>query len=362
MDTQHLLIVGAGKIGPLIACLLATAPDYKIYLTDLHFKEETFTYLNKNKPEITLATLDVSDSNAVKEYVQQHTITTLISALPFHLSLSIVNYAKELGLNYFDLTEDVEVSQVVKKLAKGAKSAFVPQCGLAPGMVGIIANDFIQHFDKVDTVKLRVGALPAYVGNCLGYALNWSVDGLINEYINDCFALVDGKKTVLAALEGLEQLEIDGCLYEAFNTSGGLGSLADLYEGKVNTLNYKTLRYPGHCAIMRLLLQDLKLRHDRDTLKRILENSIPRNYQDVVVLYVSITGWRAGEYLETGKVKKLYPKMITNHPWSAIQISTATGACAVIDLVLQHAYQGLVLQEQFSLNQILTNRFGEYYA
>ncbi|CAN5280191.1 saccharopine dehydrogenase C-terminal domain-containing protein [soil metagenome] len=364
MDTQPLLIIGAGKIGPVIACLLADTQEYKIHLADLHFKGTTIAYLQANRPEITLLTLDVSDTAALKDYVQRHAITTLISALPFNLSIPIVNQAKNLGLNYFDLTEDVAVSQVVKQLAQGASSAFVPQCGLAPGMVGIIANDFTKHFDKVDTIKLRVGALPAYSSNSLGYALNWSVDGLINEYINSCLAIVDGQKTTLTALEGLEQLEIDGCLYEAFNTSGGLGSLADIYEGKVNTLNYKTLRYPGHCAIMRLLLNDLKLNQDRDTLKRILENSLPRNYHDVVVLCVSVAGWCAGEYLETNKVKKLYPKLIAGHQWSAIQVSTASGACAIIDLVLQNKnhYHGLVLQEQFALDDVLQNRFGGYYS
>jgi saccharopine dehydrogenase-like NADP-dependent oxidoreductase len=364
MEKQHILILGAGKIGPLIACLLADTKEYKIFLADISFKANTVAYLETHRPEITLTTLDVKDITALKTYVTAQAVSTVISALPFHLSLPIISFAKDLQLNYFDLTEDVAISQTVKKIAADSAAAFVPQCGLAPGMVGVIANDFIQDFEKVDKVKLRVGALPAYVDNRLGYALNWSVDGLINEYINNCLAIVEGKKTWVAALEGLERIEIDGCVYEAFNTSGGLGSLADIYENKVNTLNYKTLRYPGHCAIMQLLLQDLKLSQDRETLKRILENSLPRNYQDVVVLYVSVAGWQQEEYLETGKVKKLYPKVIADHRWSAIQVATASGVCTIVDLVLQNKnqYHGLILQEQFSLDAVLHNRFGMYYA
>ena len=121
----------------------------------------------------------------------------------------------------------------------------------------------IKHFDELRSVKLRVGALPQHPNNVLKYSLTWSTEGLINEYGNPCEAIVDGQLVEAAPLEGLEEIEIDGTLYEAFNTSGGLGSLGETYGTARDSMNYKTMRYPGHCAQMRLLMNDLKLNHDR---------------------------------------------------------------------------------------------------
>ncbi len=211
----------------------------------------------------------------------------------------------------------------------------MPQCGLAPGFISIAANALIQHFDEIRSVKLRVGALPQHPNNVLKYSLTWSTDGLINEYGNPCEALVDGRDVEVAPLEGLEEIEIDGTLYEAFNTSGGLGSLADTYGSKVQTMDYKTIRYPGHCAQMRLLMNDLKLNQDRATLKRVLENAVPQTLQDVVIVYVAVAGRQDGELREENYVSKIYPQMIAGRLWSAIQVTTAAGITAVVDLVLR---------------------------
>ncbi len=184
------------------------------------------------------------------------------------------------------MTEDTTVTEEVKYIAQDAETAFVPQCGLAPGFISIAANSLMKEFDDCHHARLRVGALPQRANNALQYSLTWSTDGVINEYGNPCYGIESGKPIVLKPLEGREVIQIDGCEYEAFNTSGGLGSLAELYTGKIKTLNYKTMRYPGHCEKMRLLMNDLKLNEDRDTLKRILERAIPKTYQDIVIVYV----------------------------------------------------------------------------
>ena len=170
-------------------------------------------------------------------------------------------------------------------------------------------------------------------------------------------------EVALMPLEGYETIEMDGLLYEAFNTSGGLGTLADTYAGKVRNLNYKTLRYPGHREKMWFLMNDLKLNQDRDTLKRILENAIPKTLQDVVLIYVSVTGRRNGDLYEESHVQKIYPQAIGGKVWSAIQIATAAGLCAVLDLVLAQGdrYQGFVTQESFPLSAFQANRFGRFY-
>lgn len=165
-------------------------------------------------------------------------------------------------------------------------------------------------------------------------------------------------------LDDLEEIKIDGLTYEAFNTSGGIGSLAETYHGKVNSLSYKTIRYPGHCSKIRFLMNDLKLNDDRATLKKILERALPQTTQDVVLVYVSVTGTQTMGLIEENYVKKFYPKKINDLHWSAIQLTTASSLCAVFDIVMNDAkkYRGMIRQEQFSLDALTKNRFGEYYA
>ncbi len=288
----------------------------------------------------------------------------MISGLPYYCNVAVAKVAQAENLHYFDLTEDVGVTEEVRKLAEGATTVFVPQCGLAPGFISIAANELIQHFDELKSVKLRVGALPQHPNNVLKYSLTWSTDGIINEYGNLCQSIVDGTEVDVLALEGLEEIEIDGKLYEAFNTSGGLGSLGHTYGGRVTTMNYKTIRYPGHCEQIRLLMNGLKLNHDRGTLKRILENAVPQTLQDVVIVYAAVTGFQDGELREENYVNKIYPELVSGRLWSAIQITTAAGICSVMDLIMSNPsnYSGFIAQEEFGLSDILENRFGEYYA
>jgi saccharopine dehydrogenase-like NADP-dependent oxidoreductase len=251
----------------------------------------------------------------------------------------------------------------VRATAEGATTAFVPQCGLAPGFISIAANELITHFDELKSVRMRVGALPQHPNNMLKYSMTWSTDGLINEYGNPCLGVADGHPVESAPLEGLEEIEIDGTRYEAFNTSGGLGSLGETYGARCELMNYKTIRYPGHCVQMRLLMNDLKLNQDRATLKRILENAVPQTLQDVVIVYVAVSGRQDGELREENYVIKIYPQEILGRLWSAIQVTTAAGITAVVDLVLAkpEAYRGFVRQEQFRLPEVLANRFGAWY-
>lgn len=361
---KSVFIAGAGKIGVLIAAMLSESKDYQVYLADIHLDSPDIQRLCKtDRPNLELVQLDISDKSAVKTFLDNHPVIAVISSLPYTMNAHVAHMAAENNLHYFDLTEDVSVTELVKSLAQNAKTAFVPQCGLAPGFIGIVANSLMQAFDEIDTVKMRVGALPQNASNALHYALTWSTEGLINEYGNDCFGIKNGKKVIMHPLQGLEQIQIDGLSYEAFNTSGGLGALADLCEGKVRNLDYKTMRYPGHCEKMKVLMNDLKLNDDRKTLKQILENAIPKTYQDVVLVYVSVTGKQEGAYLEDNYVNKIYPKVIANQTWSAIQVTTASGICAVVDMVLSEPsnYQGFVHQEQFLLQDFLKNDFAACY-
>lgn len=361
---DKVMIAGAGKIGSLMACLLVESGDYEVFLADQQFLGEDVQRLLQHYPQIHPLSLDIQAVSQVMAEIQQHQITAVLSSLPFYLNTSLAQVAKDAQVHYFDLTEDTSVTESVKTLAKGAIQAFVPQCGLAPGFVGIAAHHLMASFDECHEAKLRVGALPMQSSHALQYALTWSTDGLINEYANLCPAIEEGRDVLLEPLEDLEAIQIDGCLYEAFNTSGGLGSLIERYRTHIRTLNYKTIRYPGHCDKIRFLMKGLGLNQDRSMLKAILERSVPKTYQDVVVIYISVTGLKKGVVSEQSLIKKIYPQEIGGILWSAIQVSTASSICAIVDMVLKDPdqYQGFILQEQFALPTFLNNRFGQYYA
>jgi saccharopine dehydrogenase-like NADP-dependent oxidoreductase len=361
---HRVLILGAGKIGALISGLLAESGSYRVQLGDVDGAAAQAVARAHGTRHLSAFALDATDAVALGRHLADYPVDAVISSLPYYCNVAVAEAARKSRTHYFDLTEDVEVTRAVRSIATGAAQAFVPQCGLAPGFISIAAAELITHFDELRAVKLRVGALPQHPNNVLKYSLTWSTEGLINEYGNPCQAVSDGRLVEVAPLEGLEEIEIDGMRYEAFNTSGGLGSLAETHGGRIESMNYKTIRYPGHCEQMRLLMNDLKLNHDRATLKRILENAVPQTLQDVVIVYAAVTGTQDRQLREENYVNKIYPQMIAGRLWSAIQVTTAAGITAVVDLVLEHPgkYAGFVAQEQFPLTDILANRFGSYYA
>jgi saccharopine dehydrogenase-like NADP-dependent oxidoreductase len=360
---KKVLILGAGKVGSLIACLLSETGDYHVYVGDSD--EEVIKRVEEMAcANLAAQKLDASHRSDLEQFLESHAVDAVFSCLPYYCNFLVAEMALKYRLDYFDLTEDVEVARHIAGISTGAQTAFVPQCGLAPGFISIIANELMTHFEQLETVKLRVGALPINPSNALKYSLTWSTDGLINEYGNLCHGVENGVATVLLPLEGYETIEVDGLLYEGFNTSGGIGTLAETYRNKVRTMNYKTLRYPGHCEKVHFLMQDLKLNRDRDTLKRILENAVPKTVQDVVLIYVSVTGKQAGELFEENYVKKFYPCKIANRLWSAIQVTTASGLCAVADMILSSpSYpKGFVTQESIRYKDFIENRFGKIYC
>ncbi|MDH5560155.1 MAG: saccharopine dehydrogenase NADP-binding domain-containing protein [Deltaproteobacteria bacterium] len=358
--TKKVMVLGAGMIGSLIAFLLTEHSDYEVILVDRDTER-----LSKvpQKDQIAPMSFNAESEKALFQAIKSAKPDALVSALPYYLNPIIAKAARDNGTHYFDLTEDVEVTQQISRLSRNTKKAFAPQGGLAPGFISIVTQCLIERFDKIDTVKMRVGALPLNPNNALKYSLTWSTDGLINEYGNPCEAILNGNKIKLQPLDGLETIEVDGLLYEAFNTSGGLGTLAESCQGKVLNMDYKTMRYPGHCDKIQFLMRDLKLNHDRDTLKRILENTIPKTRQDVVLIYSSVTGLIKGELFEENYFKKIYPREIGGINWSAIQITTAASQCCILDLVFKDpgAHLGFVTQESFKLKDFLSNRFGIYF-
>jgi saccharopine dehydrogenase-like NADP-dependent oxidoreductase len=355
---HNVALIGAGKIGEAIVNLLIHSKDYSLIVVDKDAE--------RLKPMAALGarTQVVDVSNALALEASLGKVDVLISACPFYLTPILAQVARDIGAHYLDLTEDVESTRVVKRIAEGAATAFIPQCGLAPGFISIAAHDIAKKFDTLRDVNMRVGALPIYPTNALKYNLTWSTDGLINEYLNPCEAIIDGRVKETPPLEELEHFSLDGLDYEAFNTSGGLGTLCETLAGKVTNLNYKTVRYPGHCAIMKMLCRDLRLSERRELLKDVLETALPITYQDVVLVFVSVSGGRDGRLSQESYAKKIYAKDVNGKLLSAIQLTTAAGICAMVDLLMtgQLKASGFVRQESVSLPMFLANRFGQYYA
>jgi saccharopine dehydrogenase-like NADP-dependent oxidoreductase len=353
---RRVTILGAGKIGFAIALLLRRAGGFDVSVADQDPASlERFSALGF---EVALVTGDASLRDAITGR------DAVLNALPFHRAVAVASLCVAEGVHYFDLTEDVRSTHAVRDLAIGARSVLMPQCGLAPGFIGVVGHDLAGRFDRVLDLRMRVGALPRYPLNSLRYNLTWSTEGLINEYCNPCEALVDGERVEVTALEGLETFALDGVEYEAFNTSGGLGTLTETLRGRARNVDYKSVRYPGHCAIMKLLLNDLRLRDRRDLLKEIFEAAIPATAQDVIVVFATASGYRGGRLIQESYSARIVGQTVEGHALSAIQLTTAAGICAALDLVAQHALpaQGFIGQESIGLAAFLANRFGRVYA
>ncbi len=357
---KSIVIMGGGKVGRMVAHFLATCGDFRIRVGDVDRRAAERS--SSGLAAAAAHEVDFGDAAALDRLLAG--ADAVISCAPFHCNALIAERALAARVHYLDLTEDVDVTQQVIELAAGARSAVIPQCGLAPGFITIVAMHLLGPMSEVSDLKLRVGALPRYPNNRLQYNLTWSTEGLINEYCNPCDAILDGELRQLQPLENVERLTIDGVEYEAFNTSGGLGSLARSLLGKVRNVNYKSVRYPGHNHLIKFLLEDLRMRDDRDSLRAIFDRSLPTTLSDQIVILVSATGTYRGRLTENTYARTIYHREIDGDTWSGIQITTAAGVCAVLDLLLagKLPQQGFVRQEDVRWEDFIHNRFGRYYA
>lgn len=387
---KKVLVLGGGKVGKSVAELLLACGrgEYRVTLVDrdpanLAIAEENIARLRTLAPhtvEFSTRVVDAKDASAVKAALAGQDY--VICMLPFDLVPGIAGMANEAGVHYFDVTEDVEATDAVKAIeASGkAKVALVPQCGLAPGYVAIAANALARQFSEVHDLTLRVGALPQYPTNALKYNVTWSAAGVVNEYCEPCNVMLDGKQVKVPALEGLEKFSFEGVEYEAFYTSGGVGSLIDTLtdEKKVvaeSKIAYKTIRYPGHRDLMKFLLQDLRLgvEHgaktaggrvfDRAAAVDLIENGIARTLEDVVVIFCNCIGIRNGRRDQSNFHRAVRATELFGRIWPAIELTTAAGVCAMVDLhrLGKLRQKGLVLQEECSLAEFNATMFGKAY-
>ncbi|KKK61177.1 hypothetical protein LCGC14_3016950, partial [marine sediment metagenome] len=316
MSKSKIAIIGAGNIGTMIANMLPE-PDYDVTVVDTNAS----ALAQKRLDKVRVLALDITEIDDLAQFLE--TQTYVINAGPFFLNSDIAHAAAKTNTHYFDLTEDVGQTEMIKQMAKhSTESVFVPQCGLAPGFISIIANHLAKKFDTVEDIEMRVGALPMYPSNELKYNMTWSTDGLVNEYLHLCNAIQNDEMVSLQPLEGYETFSIDGNEYEAFNTSGGLGTLCDTWMDNVKNMNYKTVRYPGHRYLMRFLIDEMKLgENNGKSLKKLMNSAIPATNQDVVLIFVTVSGVKENRRIQETWTRKIYG----NDEWSAIQLTTAAG-------------------------------------
>ena len=350
------LILGAGRIGEAIGTML-NGDTFRITIAD----RDPARLAKLAGSRTATRVLDTGNRPAL--LAAMRTCDAVLNALPFSAAEQVASAAVECGVHYFDLTEDVAATRSIRSLAVNARSVLMPQCGLAPGFVGIVAHDLARRFETLSDLRMRVGALPRYSRNALKYNLTWSTEGLINEYCNPCESIVDGVPVTVPALEGYETFALDGVAYEAFNTSGGLGTLCETLTGSVRHLDYKSIRYPGHRDIVKLLLDDLRLRDRRDLLKEIFETAIPSTQQDVVIVFVTAAGYREGRFVQESFLTRVHGRLLGGAYYSAIQLTTAAGICAALDLVRKGkiAERGFVRQEDVRLEDLMASRFGTHF-
>ena len=355
---KNILLVGGGKIGAKITHLLVNSDDYRVTVAD--HSEQALSNVASH-PDVETLLLDVANEAALREALDGK--FAVLSALPFSVTRHVAKGAVAAKVHYFDLTEDVETTDYVKTLQESAQSVLMPQCGLAPGFIAIAGCHLAKSFDTVEEMKLRVGALTLNPANRLKYHLTWSTAGLIHEYLQKCDAIVDGKPCKLDPLEDYERFSLDGIDYEAFNTSGGLGTLCEQLAGRVRNLNYKTIRYAGHCEILKRLIDDMGLGESQ--LVEIFDNLLPLSFEDVVLVVAGVTGTKDGELRQESDVRKIYSRVDEGgRRWSAIQITTASAICAVLDLVSEGRLPqaGFIHHDQVGLDEFLANRFGRNFV
>ncbi len=350
-NIKSVLVIGLGRVGSLAAILLQsngfqvtgfdTSPD-----EDFPFK---------------VISASVADEPALEQAIAGH--DAVLTCLPFHLNLAVARKVHQAGKHYFDLTEDIPTTTAIREMSKSAKGLMAPQCGLAPGFVGICGAHLAKGFERLRSMELRVGALPQHPRGLLGYAFNWSAEGVVNEYLNDCEVIQDGQRASVPAMEGLETIVIDGVQLEAFTTSGGLGTLCETYDGKVSHLNYKTIRYPGHGELMRFFFNELYMRDRRKEAGEILVHAKPPVKDDVVYVHVAVEGWKEGKLARDEFVRSYFPREITARSWKAISWTTAASVCAVIELVSLGSLpcQGFLKQEDISLELLLNTSTGQFF-
>ena len=259
---MRMLVLGAGLQGSACAYDLLQNKDVaEVRLADLntgHIADFLGPYSGKR---LIPTPLDVRNAEGVRALMRES--DAVMSAIPYYFNLDLARHAADVGVNFCDLGGNTDIVFEQKRLAAKAQEngiTIVPDCGLAPGMVNILAQHGIDQLDTVDEVKIFVGGLPQNPEPPLNYQIVYSLEGVLDYYTTLSWVVRDGQRVQVKALSELEPVRFDEPVgeLEGFHTAGGLSTMAFRYEGKIPTMEYKTLRYPGHAKVMEAI-RDLGL-------------------------------------------------------------------------------------------------------
>lgn len=342
--TYRVVVVGAGRMGQAVARLLASDARFSVVLADP--VEQALAAASIDGVE----RVGVSGTDKPSLARVLSGASAVICAANASVVPEVAHVARETGCHYIDLCESPDAAAAVARIAQGASTGFAPGCGLAPGYISALLADVLAESGPDTEVSVFVGVLPALHTNRLGYGNIWGLDGLISEYTAPCLALRDGQVTRLAPLSELETVQISGETFEAFTTAGSLDELVTANAGRIKSLVFKTLRYPGHLDHMLFLMDDLGLRHRLYQLRSLLLNGLPRIENDVMILRVVTRDGSAAPITRHQQTIKACP---TDGGWqSAISRSTAAHVAAVTDLLCSGLAPHAGLLQHDSLTQM----------
>ncbi len=312
---MKMLVLGAGLQGCACAFDLLRDPEVsRVTIADLQPERMSRFLARTEDPRLMPVTLDVTNHAAVLEVMKDH--DAVLSAIPYYFNGPMAKLAVEAGCHFADLGGNTEIVMEQKKLETEARAkglSIMPDCGLAPGMVNILAAEGIRRLDVADRVRIYVGGLPQHPEPPLNYQIVYSLEGALDYYTTPSWILRDGKPVTVDALSELEDVEFPtpvGTL-EAFHTAGGISTMPFSFEGKIREMEYKTLRYPGHADLMRAVremgLLDLtpvmvkgKEIVPRDAFIASVSPKLTKpEGRDLVALRVVVSGTKAGQPLTT---------------------------------------------------------------
>jgi saccharopine dehydrogenase-like NADP-dependent oxidoreductase len=353
MKHSNVAVLGLGKIGLLAARLLRLA-GYEVIGYDSHVPTD--------EQPFAVERVDVTDTAALADALGR--ADAVLSCLPYHLNAAVAQIAHDGGIHYFDLTEDVPTTRRIIELSTTAKALMAPQCGLAPGFVGIVGASLVERFDRCRSLRLRVGALPQNPTGLMGYAFNWSPAGVVNEYLNDVEVIEGGVHKWVSPMEWLETIVVGGTRLEAFTTSGGLGTMCETYLGRIDNLDYKTMRYPGHMELMNFFFHELLMRDRRELAGEILTNAKPPVHDDVVYVHIAAEGDQRGRLRRDEFVRSYHPRELDGEQRTAIAWTTAASVVSVIEMVTSGALadRGFLKQEDIPLDAFLATTTGRLFT
>lgn len=307
---MKILVLGAGRMGLGAAYDLATSDRVSaVTIADVDRGRLDEVASRVASPKLSSVVADASNYAAAAELMRGH--DAVISCVNYWHNVGLAKAAIEARAHFCDLGGNNTVVDQELALDREALEAgvnIVPDCGLAPGMVAVLVAHGVERFDRVDEVHIRVGGLPLDPRPPLDYQIVFSPEGLINEYVEPARVIRDGEVVEVESMTEIESLEWPepfGTM-EAFQTSGGTSTLVETYHGSVRDLDYKTIRYPGHCEKFRLLI-DLGLCSSEEVevdgarvrprrlLNEMLLRRLPADGPDVVLVRVEFVGEREGE-------------------------------------------------------------------